>query len=1157
MGNLLVYKASAGSGKTYNLALEYIKLAVQNPSPTSYRRILAVTFTNKATGEMKERILLQLYNLAHGGLDSGFLENLMKHFTDSNGVKLISEKEIFKRAGKTLQAILHDYDHFRVETIDSFFQSLLTNLAHELKLPRTFRVDLNDKDVVMRAVHRLLSELNDSSSKQRKAGAAGYVMDYMDESINDEKGWNMVNTLCDFAQRNMRNETYIHHEDKLTNALDNKEGIENLRKWTAEAEQEYGTRLTHAAQRAIDLMESMPDGPKQFSWGNNIVNYPKKIVAGDYLVPAGSRINTAIEDFNKLVSSKNKKDTALANAAMTLSGLLGEVRKAQAEYGKHVTTGRITLSKLRPMRLLRLIEENIRDINEEANRFMLSKTPELFSRIVKKEDASFVFERVGTTFDHIMIDEFQDTSRMQWDNFHKLLVENMATGNQCMLVGDIKQSIYRWRGGDWAILNEIDKDPAFPSKNEIPLKINFRSKRNIVEFNNAFFPFAAKQLDALAMDNPAVSNEWQGRITAIYEDVAQKVKDNAEGGWVRVALAEAGNTLKNIYEDLYSQIVLLHNHAHVAYRDMGILVRQNSEGAGLIEYFASEHPDIPINSDVAYQLSASPAVTKLVYALRYIACPDNLEARLHLLTALGISGRADDNTGKDVFAADYPEVFADPSSLLGELGQEETLEQLQRMPLYELCQQLIMMLHLTAPTKEEEADNGQSAYIFYFLDAVLDFLADNPSDLALFLDYWDTTLSTKSTTGDTGDCIYVMTVHKSKGLACHTIFVPFCEWDVTKLRSSDFLWSETPNEKPFNALPVTTFSPNEKGIELSMYSPVVESELVQQRIDNLNTLYVAFTRAKENLLVWCRTKKDKSKPVAKVGDLLDRYANNEKKVICKVKEQPVWERLSEEEMENTTFNFDPDDETAQEDLAASIAFDIYTSGELAEDIPCEEKKKEKAASSEAKKNPLDHPTITPIAISLNPQPRAQIEFRQSNPAKDFMAEAESTALAQLGETPDDAEALKEQETQRAYIDRGKLLHRIFSQIRTADDLPRAFESLKAEGVLSSAKEAESIIKLITKRIGQKDVAHWFDGTWQLFNECDILYREKGRLCTGRPDRVMVKDGHTVVVDFKFGKPRPDEYKEQVKRYINYLKQMGHTHVDGYLWYMFDGTVEQV
>ena len=1123
MGNLIVYKASAGSGKTYNLALEYIKLAVQSSSPTAFRNILAVTFTNKATAEMKERILLHLFNLAHGGLDPDFLCNLMGKLADDGHT--LKKEDVCQRAGRTLQAILHDYDHFRVETIDSFFQSLLTNLAHELNLPRTFRVDLNDSDVIKRAVEKLMKDIKDLKSAASKAGALKLVMDYVDENIEEGKKWSIVKQLFDFARKNMHNETYIKNEEELSKALKDEAKIGSLRKYTQEADAALSTAIQKTAKEALDFVDSFSDGAKHFSFGGNVVKYLKDVL-DDKLKMPGNRMANQIADPEKFVSSANKKKPGYSNDAEALSRYLKTLQDGIVEYGKTINTGRITLSKLRPMRLLQLIEGNVNDINNEANRFMLSKTPELFSRIVTKDDAPFVFERVGTTFNHIMIDEFQDTSRMQWDNFHTLLVENLANGKECMLVGDTKQSIYRWRGGDWSILEGVGTDPDFHSKKFIPLNRNFRSKRNIVEFNNAFFPLAAQELDNLC------SEDWKGRIPRIYEDVEQEVRNGADGGWVRVALAKGKPDNKVVWEDVYTQIVRLHNHAGVAYRDIGILVRNNRDGAEIIEYFSQKHSDIPINSDEAYKLSASPAVMTLVCTLRYICHPDDPEVHVHLLTALGVAGK------KGEFPADFKQTFANVAEHLPEgMQTEEDLSKLKRMPLYELCQHLIATLSLTSVAKD------QSAYLFYFLDAVLDFLEDKPSDLELFLEHWDTTLCGKSTTGDTGDCIYVMTIHKSKGLARHTILIPFCEWDLCKFRADDIIWNKTPG-KPYNVLPVTSYSPTAPGIELSLYNSSVEEERVQQYIDNLNTLYVAFTRSKQNLLIWSRVS---NKGESKVGDLLKQ--EEVRKLLKEETEPAIKDMFSPEELIGTTFPCETVEE-GEDEITYESLFNVYTSGELRIEpaVPTHEAKEESPS-----KNPLDNPLIKAISIELNPLSRAHVEFRQSNPAKDFINEAKAAELAENG----DGETTTMTDEQKAYIDRGKLLHRVFSRIRTESDIDFAVHSLAAEGLLSPGEET-SLCKFVKKRVDQENVKEWFDGSWQLFNECDILYRnDNGKVCTRRPDRVMVKDGRTVVVDFKFGNPQPEKYEAQVRGYINFLQRMGHKHVEGYLWYVYKGDVVPV
>lgn len=1141
MGDLLVYKASAGSGKTYNLALEFIKLAIQDGSDTAYRHILAVTFTNKATGEMKNRILVQLFNLSYGGLDGQFLDNLLEKLNapgcaNEEGAERrtpFTRAEVCKRARSILQNIIHDYDHFRVETIDSFFQSLLTNLAHELELPRTFRVDLNDKEVVARAVERLMAELQDKRSKASKDGTMRRVLEYIREEMENERNWKVTAALTSFAQKNLTNTTYLSHEEELAKAINDDEAFGKLRKFITEEEPKLAQNTTALAQQILDFIANCPGGDKRFSRGNNVVTYTYKILAQDWNADKSKTVLNGAASYESLVKKSDLKKTDVVADAQQLSALLVQLLKALKTYELTVNTATLTISKANPMRLLSQIDRLMGDINEETNHVMLSKTPELFSRVVKADDAPFVFERVGTTFKHIMIDEFQDTSRMQWNNFHKLLVENMANGHQCMLVGDIKQSIYRWRGGDWEILDNVASDRGFFSKQLLSLDVNWRSRANIVTFNNALFENCAPLLDSKMEEYGEVPQEWRNRISGIYRDVAQKCKPHAEGGWVRLALCDKKTKDNDIYEDVVGQIRQLHDVHGVEYSDMGILVRKNDDGVALINHITKNHPDIPINSDEAFRLTSSRSIVLLMNALRYLA-DDHDKQALALLAAgfLENNMAKDDKRLKGKYAEGFDLLLKDASAVLPPtLSDAQEREMLRHMPLYELCQRLITELNL-ANAKTDGTDNGQSAYLFYFLDAVLDFLADNPSDITLFIDYWENVLSTKSTTGDHNDCIYVMTVHKSKGLSRHTILIPFCDWDICKFRNTDTLWCKTPDIEPFNALPITAICPNLRMVNNSLYAKDKQSEAFQQYIDNLNTLYVAFTRAEENLLIWARALGSSEKAISNVGQLVAQAS------VGLLTPEPV--EIPEEQQ--GTCN----------EAAAESTFAVSTSGTP---MPSKRKNAKKATVEDTVVNPLDNPRIVSVPMAMPTATEAvtggstlaNTEFRQSNPAKDFLSDVTTTA----GETTECAE---ETTSTRQYIDRGKLLHRIFQQIGSTADLPRALQSLTAEGVTGDREETEELRQHIVSSLQHPQAKSWFDGNWTLFNECEILYRNRqGELKSSRPDRVMVKNGETIVVDFKFAKPDA-EHQAQVGRYMQQMHAMGHQNVKGYVWYVLQNKV---
>lgn len=1168
MGNLLVYNASAGSGKTYNLALQYIKLAIEADSPTAYRNILAVTFTNKATAEMKDRILLHLFNLAHGGLNKKFLNDLLKLLNPEDNKDeqrhVYTALEVFSRSASLLQHILHDYDHFRVETIDSFFQSLLTNLAHELELTRNFRIDLDDEDVISRAVDRLMMELTNSQSELRKKGVLRLLYDYMGESIEDEKGWNVAKSLKKFAADNLFDETYLKYEDQLNAALNDSASYAELKNFEKEHAATYIQRMEKEAHAIEDLIEASAHVSKFFhlDYTQKLVG---KILSGTYDAPISNTLGQQMEEPQCLLKKDYKEDSdALADAEL-IAERLRNLRDTINDYTHAVFTARITTAHVGIMRLLSEIGNMANEINKETGHFMLAKTPELFNRMIQKTDAPFVFERVGTTFNHIMIDEFQDTSRMQWSNFHKLLVENLAQGNQCMLVGDIKQSIYRWRDGDWKILEEVVDDDAFHSKKPIPLTQNWRSLKEIIAFNNKLFPAAAKALDEVVSADNTLPNDWNERIQTIYKDVDQTACQDADGGWIRMSFSEKKCNDADIIDDLHAQMLRLHNEARIPYSDMLILVRWNREGTDIINHLAAIDPDFPINSTEAFSLTSSPAVMVLVNALRYLVADINDRAsKLQLLQSIQLL--LPDESLKECDKTDLLSLLSQAETLLpSEILNPDERCRMADMPLYELCHKLITLFHLaessnpeaTAPDRDV---SNQSAYLFTFLDGVLQFLDDNASDIPTFLSHWDASMHKQSTSGESGDSVMVMTIHKAKGLARHTILIPFCDWDIVKDRPDDVLWCRTPDYPPFNALPITAIKTLDKNISKSYYHEDKEFEHLQQRVDNLNMLYVAFTRPKSNMLVWARTDqlianveetKDKGKKknsdlkITTIGDLLARTAPK----FLTLCPEPVLEDAGTNEPV-------PCQDAADESETEEPTFTVFERGQLKVEPTAEEKAKEKKKKREEEQknpisNPLDEPHIEPIPIKLTADESAKVDFRQSNPAKDFIASAETGALT----AEEDGES--ENPRQQSYIDRGKLMHRIFSQIRQAADLDTALHDCEVEGLLGGAKEKNQIHTFIAKRLQNEAVRPWFDGSWQIFNECSILFREaNGELCTRRPDRVMVKDGQAVVVDFKFGRP-DEQYHTQVQSYMQFLQHMGYASVRGYLWFVYSGRVEEV
>ena len=439
-----IYPASAGTGKTYTLAAEYIALMLADTSAKAFGRILAVTFTNKATAEMKERILRFLFDLANGGGN-----DVLQKVRTLMPQPAPSEAEVRSRAAKALSAIVHDYDFFRVETIDSFFWWLLSGVTHELGMPSGVRADINDKEAVRQAVDRLIKQ--SETDKELRIQMERYVH----ERIEDDKNWNFKNELLKLAGQ-LTSSGFLNKEEELVKSLNNI-SFDNYRK-------EIGNLKAGIEQQLTALSENLPrafanimgDWETRVSNAGDFSAYLRKMGNFEDFTPS-NRMQNRIGDVKYWLKAAYQKDDSAKAAAEQMRAVLAETEKERARLMPVLNTCAICLDRLNPLSLLQHTRKALQQVNEENSREMIAYVPYIFRSSVASADAPFVLERAGSRFDHIMIDEFQDTSFMQWENFRKLLLESMSTGGKCLLVGDVKQAIYRFRGGDWEILEGLNK----------------------------------------------------------------------------------------------------------------------------------------------------------------------------------------------------------------------------------------------------------------------------------------------------------------------------------------------------------------------------------------------------------------------------------------------------------------------------------------------------------------------------------------------------------------------------------------------------------------------------------------------------------------------------------------------------------------------------
>ena len=1054
MNELQVYKASAGSGKTFTLAVEYIKHLIRNPY--AYRHILAVTFTNKATTEMKERILGQLYGIhTHDPQSEAYLNKLIDELQ-------LPEDEIRMKAGKALSLMIHDYNHFRVETIDSFFQSVMRNLARELELGANLNIELDNTTALSEAVDSMIEKLD------RHSPVLYQLLDYIEERIEDDKQWKVAHEIKEFG-KNIFNEEYIEKGAQLRKALENPDCIPNYRRMLKALEKEAVEQLKGFGDQFFGILEEHEVDVTDLSYKESgVAGYFLKLQKGvtDDKIK-GTRVIDCMNDAKKWTGKSHKrKDEIISLAERELIPLLKTAEEFRGKNNRIINSCQLSLRHVNNVQLLNHIDEEVRTLNQEKNRFLLADTNALLHNIVREGDPSFVFEKIGSNIRNVMIDEFQDTSRMQWDNFKLLLNEGLSQGADSLIVGDVKQSIYRWRNGDWTILNGLKGQLGpFPIE-EKTLNTNRRSEAAIVQFNNEIFTSACQIL------NDMHKQEQGSECTELknaYQDVRQETNRETVRGSVKftfltdkIDVSYQEETLQQLAEEVESMV-----QQGVSLNDMAILVRKNGVIPVVADYF-DKHTPYRIVSDEAFRLDASLAINMLMDAIRYLVEPKNSIAQAQLAIAYQNEVLHKDMDLNTLLLGELDEYL--PSAFI------EELDTLRLMPLLELLEKLTRIFQLSLI-------ENQDAYLLSFYDHVNDYLQKHSSELTAFVKHWEEKLCFKTIPSGNIEGIRILSIHKSKGLEFHTVFLPFCDWKLENERTS-YIWC-TPPEAPFDKLQLLPINYGTNMNE-SIYQNDYRKEKLQLWVDNLNLLYVAFTRPQCNLVVWCKEKGSNT-----VSELLSS-------ALVGTSCQTI------ESLDNC----------------------IYQLGEV---CPSKTSSSKKVSTNKL----VQTPESIPVKLESLDTP---IEFKQSNRSADFID--------------------GEDDMSGKYIRQGQVMHSLFSMIRTPNDVPGAIARLRMEGIIESDKHEQQTLKLVNWALKHPQVKEWFSGKWSLYNECAILYRENGELQTRRPDRVMMKDGEVIVVDFKFGKPYP-EYNIQVKEYMDLLNGMGYEQVSGYLWYVFYNQLEKI
>ena len=1087
---LVVYKASAGSGKTFTLAAEYIKLLIDNPQ--SFRNILAVTFTNKATEEMKTRILSQLNGLANGYADSS---DYMKKIVEETGTDTSLVKE---RASMALHGMIHNYDHFHVETIDKFFQRVLKNLARELDLSANLRIELNDVQIEQMAVDTLIDSLDHDNV------VLGWIMNYIIENIGKDKSWNIINKIKEFGS-NIFKDIYKSNREEMHAIMSDEEFFNKFRSQLYKTKEKQIKTKQECGKRFFDAIGTFSSSDF-FRGKSGVYGYFEKMCSDKYDGdPMSKTVASCLESAESWSTKKNPNREAIMELANnTLIALLEEAESIRMQCHKICKSVDVTLNHLNQLRLLGNIEETVRRMNNDSNRFLLSDTQGMLHALIDDSDTPFIFEKIGTQLHHIMIDEFQDTGALQWSNFKVLLDECMHQGKSNLIVGDVKQSIYRWRSGDWRLLNNITSQ--FNNDSNLvkvaPLDTNYRSCKKIVEFNNKFF-VAASEIEHQCLYD--IMGDEANQLQAAYSDVVQKIPSwKGDEGYVHIEMMSKDEYDKAIMEKIAQCIRNLTEHG-VRQKDIAILARRNWDIEATAQYFQANMPDINIVSDEAFILESSLSVNILITALKVLVDERDAISRCYLaktyqnhLLGNAISDETlmlsnDPKHPEQSFSNWLPQGFRN--------SQDMSL--LRSMPLIDLIETLHDIFEINR-------SEGQSAYLCTFYDILREHLADHPSDIERFLQAWDEKYSKKNIHGDEVDGIRIVTIHKSKGLEFDNVILPFCNWALEK--KGNIIWCKSP-APPFNKLPIIPINYSANQMKDTVYEQDYQKEYFQNTVDNLNLLYVAFTRARTRMFIYgVKEEEDRKDNIARRSALIEKCI-------------PQLLQPSEQTTPKGIIKLRQLDGTIEEDDLGTITLEYGR---------CFEEQSIKSGKKESKNIFLQSDISESFQIQSYP---STATFRQSNESKTFV-DTDTPSL------------------QSQYIQRGNILHYIFSKIKYIEDIDDVLKELTFKGLIGNEISSNELHELLHKAFANPQVRDWFSPRWTIHNECNILCKTGGELTTMRPDRVMSNGQKTIVVDFKFGKPDPSKHKEQINKYISTLIEMGHSNVEGFVWYVFSNKVEK-
>ncbi len=824
--NLKIFQASAGSGKTRTLVKEYLAIALSNPS--AYKSTLAITFTNKATEEMKSRVVDYLIALSKGGEKQ--LASELKDELNRKGRK-VSEKDIESLSSEVLKNILHDYSNFHISTIDSFCIKVLRSFAKELGLPVGFNIELDTEKVLEDISAKLMDRIGSDEELTK------YFDDYILYRLSENGSWNVSKDINEIGMQ-------IFSEEYWRKKIESEEDVYGDRNKTASLIKEI-LKVEYAFENHL---KSKAEELKSLILANNLTHedFAYKSRGGAFSFILKITDNNEFEPSQTIRNIITKEGDFLKTKSACAPVVNKGVRDMVDFYDKNLAGYNSANAVVKTIYSIGIFSDLLALLDDfrRENRVMVSADINNLLRTLISDDLSpFIYEKIGTRIRNIMIDEFQDTSRFQWNNLKPLVINALSERNSALIVGDVKQSIYRWRNGDMRLLLEgVEKDlSGFRDVlSRKTLSTNYRSHKNIVDFNNNFF---SDLISDFAHDEDEVYNNF---LTESYEPGSLKQNNNGRKneGYVRVKMFPYSKENETGTNEMSEQYIkeILKELKDEGYRpsDILVLVRTGDESISISGLISSEKYNVV--SERSLLLNNSPAVRMLVFLLKYISDHKDKLSQTGALYNNSLIKMGNDEAVKILSydSGETEKMFSAimPDSFFG-AGKKHINSVLNELVIYDLAEHLINIFGL---------DKNADPYIVKFLDTVFKYSKENDADVISFLDYWDKNAEKLSIdVPENADGIRVMTIHKAKGLQSRVVIVPYANWELDVNGNRSRMWASS-DKSPFNKAS-GFFVKTQKELAESYFADDYITESALTRLDNVNLLYVAFTRPTERLYV--------------------------------------------------------------------------------------------------------------------------------------------------------------------------------------------------------------------------------------------------------------------------------------------------------------------